>query len=83
MGAGLCGQGQKPYNFRNKHVFITGGTNGIGFSIARLLLKRGARVSLVDIADPGPNVQSLRTSIADSEQRIFVIKGNVADYEQV
>jgi short-subunit dehydrogenase len=35
------------YDFRNRSVFITGGSRGLGFVVARILAEQGARLTLV------------------------------------
>ncbi len=85
MGGAPSALGEKPYSFRGKHAFITGGTNGIGLCIAKLLLRRGASVSLIDIADPTLALQQLESCI-ESETlpgQTFFTKANVGDYQQV
>lgn len=42
------------HNFSGKHAIITGGANGIGFAVARLLTDGGARVSVFDLAAERP-----------------------------
>jgi len=39
--------GPAPYDFRNKHVLITGGSQGLGYCIALQCLQQGARVTIV------------------------------------
>ena len=39
--------GARAYSLQNKHVVITGGSQGLGMSIARQCLARGAKVTLV------------------------------------
>ena len=42
--------GKKPKHIsslKDKHVFITGGSSGIGFALAKLCLSQGAYVTLV------------------------------------
>jgi len=38
-------------NFKNKHIVITGGANGIGRCIAETFLREGASVTIIDIDD--------------------------------
>ncbi|MCL2086969.1 MAG: SDR family NAD(P)-dependent oxidoreductase [Oscillospiraceae bacterium] len=44
----------------NKHIIVTGGSNGIGRCIAETFLKSGASVTIVDIAEPPYSHECLR-----------------------
>ena len=85
MGGGASALGERPYNFSGKHVFVTGGTSGIGFCLAKLLLMRRASVSLIDIADSAAALQQLTSYIRNEglPGSIFFTKANVGDYQQV
>ncbi len=39
--------GGRAYTLENKHVLVTGGSQGLGLDIARQCLKQGARVTVV------------------------------------
>ncbi|MCL2077502.1 MAG: SDR family oxidoreductase [Oscillospiraceae bacterium] len=43
-----------------KHIIVTGGANGIGRCVAETFLKSGARVSVIDIAEPPYSHECLR-----------------------
>ena len=43
-------------DFHNKHVVITGGSNGIGLALASLLASSGARVTNLDQAAPAETI---------------------------
>ena len=85
MGGAASALGDRPYKFHGKHAFITGGTNGIGLCIAKLLLRRGASVSLIDIADPAVAVQQLTSFIKHENLpgKVYYTKANVGEYQQV
>ena len=38
---------ERSFDYRDKHVIVTGGSSGIGLELARIYLKKGARVTLV------------------------------------
>jgi len=40
-------------DIKNKTAFVTGAASGIGYALAEGLLKRGAKVMLVDIDEAG------------------------------
>jgi NAD(P)-dependent dehydrogenase (short-subunit alcohol dehydrogenase family) len=62
-----------------KVCIVTGGAGSIGFASARLLLREGARVALVDI-DAG----KLATAAAGLEPgRVITIAADVAKTDQV
>merc|ERR1719230_2409436 len=48
------------FDVRNKHVFITGGSAGLGLALARLCYTRGARVTIV-----ARNIAQLNQAKAD------------------
>lgn len=69
-------------NIKDKTALVTGGTRGIGLSIAESLLERGARVLLCarKLTDVEQTVSSLRQKFGE------VVQGTVCDvavYEQV
>jgi NAD(P)-dependent dehydrogenase (short-subunit alcohol dehydrogenase family) len=47
---------REPYDVGGKVVLITGGTGGIGSAIARELLRRGAKVAIVDANPETPEI---------------------------
>mmetsp|Transcript_41517 Transcript_41517/g.93625 ORF Transcript_41517/g.93625 Transcript_41517/m.93625 type:complete len:355 (-) Transcript_41517:229-1293(-) len=56
---------RKRYNLKGKHVVVTGGSSGIGKSIARLALERGAR-SVTILARKASTLEAARTELASS-----------------
>jgi 3-dehydrosphinganine reductase len=38
---------QRTFNYKGKHVLVTGGSSGIGLEVAREYLKKGANVSIM------------------------------------
>lgn len=75
----------EPYRFDHKHAFITGGSNGIGLAIAKLLLKRSASVSFSDIADPAVAIKTLNELISREglPGRVHYVKADVSKFDQV
>ncbi|MHB8600763.1 MAG: SDR family NAD(P)-dependent oxidoreductase [Ktedonobacteraceae bacterium] len=68
------------YNFRDKVVFVTGGTAGIGYAIAQAFMQSGARVAI-----NGRNEARLKQSamMLDSEGSVLALAGDVRKWEQV
>lgn len=66
-------------NFRDQHVFITGGSSGIGLALARQAAVAGARVSLVG-RDPAKlaNAQAEIAAAAPGAAAAFTVSADVA-----
>ncbi|KAI4087745.1 MAG: hypothetical protein LQ348_001254 [Seirophora lacunosa] len=60
------------YDWDKEIVVITGGSDGIGKSVALLLAERGARVAILDIQpltfDPPPNVSFFKCDVTSPEE---------------
>jgi 3-dehydrosphinganine reductase len=71
-------------DFGGRHAIITGGSSGIGRAMARLLVERGAHVSLIArrqalLDETVAELESLRT---DSAQRFRACSADIASWEQ-
>lgn len=67
-----------------KHVLITGGSSGLGKELARLLLKRGARVTIV--ARRMTQLEETKTELIKEdpqlESRLFVLSVDVTNSDE-
>jgi dehydrogenase/reductase SDR family member 7B len=68
----------KPY-FQDKVFLITGASSGLGREMARLAIKKGARVSC--IARREDKLRSLREEVG--EQNILCVTGDITDRESI
>ncbi|KAF1333550.1 3-ketodihydrosphingosine reductase, partial [Globisporangium splendens] len=71
------------FNVRDKHVFLSGGTKGLGLAIAKKYARAGARLSLV-----GRSLERLERANAEIQQAadnvsIFLTECDISDHEQV
>ncbi|XP_057854802.1 3-dehydrosphinganine reductase TSC10A isoform X3 [Cryptomeria japonica] len=65
-----------------RHVFITGGSSGIGLALAHAAAKEGARVSI--LARNQEKLERARQEILESTgQQISIFSADVRDFEQV
>ena len=65
----------------DRNVLITGGAAGIGFALAQECLRRGARVSLVDVSDGAAAAARLREEFGGAV-RAASFTADVSDYGQ-
>ena len=69
----------KKFDYKNKHVLITGGSSGIGLEAAREYLKQGANVSIM-ARDPKKLEDAKRDLLASikagSTQKVFCVSGD-------
>lgn len=65
-------------NLQNKVAYITGGTKGIGYGIAKVLLEAGMRVSI-----SGRNLEEVQRSATGlgDESRVMGIQSDVTNFE--
>ncbi len=81
MALGLAAIGMRltppeTYTFKNKSVFITGGSRGLGFTLAEALMREGARVTIIardaaELKRAGEKLEPITTG------EILVIRGDV------
>lgn len=64
---------------KNKVVFITGGTSGIGLSTVKLLLENGAKVIIYSKSIPStPEVKELKKN-----EKVLIIKGDITKEKEI
>ena len=73
------------YDLKSKHVFLTGGANGIGLAMAKVLLQKGCKTTLVDVVDSSTAVAELDALIKSHSLpgKIFALEADVSKYDQV
>lgn len=72
---------RESYSFRDKAVFITGGSRGLGLLMAREFAKEGARLTLIS-----RNTQALHNAereLADTGARVLTFTCDVRDRDRV
>jgi len=76
---------RKNISFRNKHVLITGGSQGLGLAFAKLMAKKGANITI--IARDKTILQQAVTEInkdKENEQQIVIaISADVVNVDQI
>jgi NAD(P)-dependent dehydrogenase (short-subunit alcohol dehydrogenase family) len=69
------------YSFRDKAVFITGGSRGLGLRIARMLAEEGARLTLISRHEDG--LQAAVRELAATGAEVATFTCDVRDRHQV
>ena len=72
---------RRSYSFRDKAVFITGGSRGLGLLMAREFAKEGARLTL--ISRDSKALQAAETELMDTGARVLTFSCDVRDRTQV
>jgi NAD(P)-dependent dehydrogenase (short-subunit alcohol dehydrogenase family) len=82
VGGYLAYRAMKPrYDFRGKHVMITGGSRGLGLVLARQLADVGARLSICS-RDPRELSRAV-SELAEHGARVIAVECDVTDRERV
>jgi NAD(P)-dependent dehydrogenase (short-subunit alcohol dehydrogenase family) len=68
------------YSFRDKAVFITGGSRGLGLLMAREFAEEGARLTLVSRDSKG--LQAAESELMDTGARVLTFSCDVRDRDQ-
>lgn len=70
-------------SLKNKVAFITGGSKGIGFGIAQVLLQRGIHVAITSRSlESAQQAANKLSEFADEDTKILALKADVRDYQQ-
>lgn len=72
---------RRPYSFRDKAVFITGGSRGLGLLMARVFAEEGARLTLV--SRHSKDLQAAESELMDTGARVLTLACDVRDRVQV
>ena len=78
----LCNQ--KSYDYKNKHVIVTGGSSGIGLELAFIYLKLGANVTIVarDESKLNAGSQRLLSHLPQSKDKLLTISLDISTNEK-
>lgn len=66
------------HTLQNRHALVTGGGQGIGAAIARLLVAQGANVTVL-----GRKLETVQALAAEQPERLHAVSADVSDLEQV
>ncbi|MBA4419570.1 MAG: short-chain dehydrogenase [Anaerolinea sp.] len=72
-------------NFSAKHVFITGGSSGIGLALANLLASQGADIAIMARRNHQLHLAAdeIRSHFVNPAQQLRLVAGDVSDLEKV
>ena len=72
---------KESYSFRDRAVFITGGSRGLGLLMARGFAEEGARLTLV--SRDSEDLQAAESELMDTGARVLTLNCDVRDRSQV
>ena len=75
---------RRPKSYAGRHVCITGGSEGLGFALAKLFVEEGANVSI--IARTAAKLERAKTALQDSggrKNRVFAVAADCTDVEAI
>ncbi|KAI5067070.1 hypothetical protein GOP47_0017598 [Adiantum capillus-veneris] len=78
----ICSPRPARIPFANRHVFITGGSSGIGLELAKLALQEGAQVSIM-ARDLSRLTQAKIAIVNATGKEVKIYCGDVKDFESV
>ncbi|KRX03140.1 hypothetical protein PPERSA_10221 [Pseudocohnilembus persalinus] len=78
----------KKLNLKNKVAFITGGSEGSGFEVAKYFLQHGGRVTIVSrsqqkLEKAKQELEKIVKSQNETQNRIFIFSADVSNFESV
>lgn len=68
------------FNLNGKKAIITGGAQGLGFSMVEAFHNAGVEVAIIDISDEMFNISN---KLIANEAKVHVVKGNLLDIESL
>jgi NAD(P)-dependent dehydrogenase (short-subunit alcohol dehydrogenase family) len=71
----------RQYDLRDKVVLITGGSRGLGLTLARRLLHQGAHVAIC--ARDESELERARSDLGQDDGRVLIVPCDITDREQV
>ncbi|MCB9992829.1 MAG: SDR family oxidoreductase [Hyphomicrobiaceae bacterium] len=69
------------YDFKDRVAIITGGGQGIGFTVAQRLLASGAKVSIWDIDQP--LLDKLPANLGVGDDRLLALNANISEEDSI
>lgn len=68
------------FDIQGKKAIITGGAQGLGFSIVEAFYQAGAEIAVIDISD---QVTEIAAKLNSDEEKIHAVRGNLLDLDHL